>query len=150
MKRYKFKRSINSIIWSTLHLVAVAVVGTAIYLKYDGSLFFVWFALCAAATILLMTLSIPRDVVVNDYSLNIHCVLEVTHIKLDDIVSVRRVPSKTIRWVIPLFAGCGFFGYYGIFFDYKHMRMFKMYGGEWRNIIEIVDREDGSEPRTYP
>ncbi|MFR9620273.1 MAG: PH domain-containing protein [Rikenellaceae bacterium] len=129
-------------VWSVLHLLAVVAAGYAIYVRYDGSIFFAWFLSFVVALLLLLLLSIPRRVTLSDEHLTIYCVLDVTRIERESIVSVRRVPSSKIRWVVPLFAGCGFFGYYGLFLDLRTLNLFKMYGGEWRNLIEIIDATD--------
>ncbi len=142
MKIYKFNLSVKAAIWSFIHLAVMCGAGYAIYIRYDGSVFFAWFALCVVATLLLMMLSIPRRIELSDRSLTIQCLLDVTRLDYSRIASVRCVPSRKIRWVVPIFAGCGFFGYYGLYFDYKHMRLFKIYAGEWRNIVEIVDTDD--------
>ena len=44
-----------------------------------------------------------------------------------------------MRYVIPLFGGCGFFGYYGHFLDLKHFERIRIYASEWRNLVEITD-----------
>ena len=86
-----------------------------------------------------MLLSVPRYIEVDDEQISINCLLDRTDIKIDTILSVRKISPRKIRWVLPLFGGCGFFGYYGYFFDFKHFRRVIIYATEWRYMVEIVD-----------
>ncbi len=139
---YKFNYNLKVILWSIINLVVIVVAGCVIYLRYDGSVFFAWFASFVFAMILLLILSIPRRVVLTDETLLIHCVLDVTRIEYNRITSVRCIPARKLRWVLPIFAGCGFFGYYGIYFDIRHFNLFKIYASEWRNLVEIIDTDE--------
>ena len=39
---------------------------------------------------------------------------------------------------MPILGGCGFFGYYGHFFDLKHFERVRIYASEWRNMVEVT------------
>ncbi len=110
-----------------------------LYHFYVGGFFTAWFVSFGFAAIILMILSVPRYVAIEGRNLTISCVLDTTEIKLDDIISIRKVSPRRIRWVLPIFGGCGFWGYYGHFFDLRHLRRVMIYATEWRYMVEIVD-----------
>ena len=52
-------------------------------------------------------------------------------------------PQVKMAWIVPilvfpLFGGCGFFGYYGHFFDLKNFERVRVYASEWRNMVELT------------
>ena len=51
-----------------------------------------------------------------------------------------------MRWIIPLFAATGFFGYYGKFLNIREFDIVSIYASEWNNFVEITDIYDS---RTY-
>lgn len=87
----------------------------------------------------LMSLSIPRKIVVKKATVEILCLLDMTEIPRMEIASVQRVDPRQMRWVVPLFGGYGFFGYYGYYFDLKTFEKVVVYASEWKNLVEIVD-----------
>ena len=91
------------------------------------------------ALIALMSLSIPRRIVVSDEMVEIRCLLDITEIRRDEIASVRRVDARRMQWFVPIFGGCGFFGYYGHFIDLRRFDRVRLYASEWRNFVEITD-----------
>lgn len=52
---------------------------------------------------------------------------------------MRRVDPKRMKWFLPIFGGCGFFGYYGHFIDLRRLDGVRLYASEWRNFVEITD-----------
>ena len=105
-----------------------------------------WVTLCVCgavfvvvALVALMALSIPRRIVVTDEKVEIRCLLDITEIRREEIASVRRVEKRRMRWMIPLFGGCGFFGYYGHFIDLRRFDRVRLYASEWKNFVEITD-----------
>ena len=105
-----------------------------------------WVTLCVCgavfvvvALVALMALSIPRRIVVTDEKVEIRCLLDITEIRREEIASVRRVEKRRMRWMLPLFGGCGFFGYYGHFIDLRRFDRVRLYASEWKNFVEITD-----------
>ncbi len=70
------------------------------------------------------------------------CVVEIVEIPLEDIVSVRAVNRSESRWIVPLFASRGFFGYYGYYLDLSNLNKVRFYASEWQNLVEIIDIYD--------
>ncbi|MFI3306346.1 MAG: PH domain-containing protein [Rikenellaceae bacterium] len=137
--RYNYHLDRVCIYWSILHFIGFVVIGMLLYYFYVGGFFTAWFISFGIAAIILMVLSVPRYVAIEGNKLNISCVLDNTEIKLHNITSIRKISPRRIRWVLPIFGGCGFWGYYGHFFDLRHFRKVMIYATEWRYLVEIVD-----------
>lgn len=139
MTIYKYCFDRHTIYWSIIYLVVFILLGIALYFLYEGGYLSAWFTSFIVALIALMSLSIPRKIVITDEWVEICCLLDITEIRREEIASIRRVDKKRLKWVIPLFGGCGFFGYYGHFFDLRHFERVRIYASEWNNFVEIID-----------
>ena len=137
---YRFDR--RTVYWSIAHLVLFAGMGAGLYFLYEGGYLSAWFTTFIAALIALMALSIPRKIVVSAETVEVRCLLDVTEIRRDEIKRVRRIDPQQMKWVVPIFGGCGFFGYYGHYFDLRRFERFLLYASEWRNFVEIEDIYD--------
>lgn len=134
--RYRIDR--RTWYWTLLHVVVYLGLGAALYLLYEGGYFSAWFVSSIGALLLLMALSIPRRLLIDEEYLEVRCLLDATEIRRDEIASVRRLEAEELRGVIPILGGCGFFGYYGHFFDLKHFERVRIYASEWRNMVEVT------------
>ncbi len=139
---YKFNFSRQVILLGLLQILIAAGVGYVIYTHYEGDYISVWYTSVILALMLLLVLSIPQRVIITPSKVSISCVLELKEINIDDIVTIKRVNPRTLKWCIPLFAGFNFFGYYGLYFDLVRAERVRLYATEWRNLIEIVDIYD--------
>lgn len=138
MKIYPYKTNKKTRYLTAAHIFAVAVLVVVMALLYEGGYLSAWFLSFALALAALMVLSIPKNLAVSDSTLYIRCVLDITEIPFADIVSVRPVGNKDMRWVAPIFGCYGFFGYFGHFVDMKNMRHLEIYASTWRNFVEIT------------
>ena len=136
---YKYRIDRRTFYWSLLHLLVYALMGVGLYFLYEGGYFSAWFTSFIVALIALMALSIPRRIVVAEETVEIRCLLDITEIKRSEIKSVRRLEPQRMKWVVPIFGGCGFFGYYGHYFDVRRLDRVLIYASEWRNFVEIED-----------
>ena len=136
---YKYRFDRHTIYWTLVYLVVFILLGWLLYNLYEGGYLSAWFTSFIVALIALMSLSIPRRIVVSDETVEIRCLLDITEIRRDEIASVRRVDSRRLKWFVPIFGGCGFFGYYGHFIDLRRLDRVRLYASEWRNFVEIVD-----------
>lgn len=136
---YKYRFSRRTIYLSIVYLAIFALLGWALYHLYEGGYLSAWFTSFIVALIALMALSIPRKIVVMDDRVEIRCLLDITEIRRDEIASVRRVETRRMKWLIPIFGGYGFFGYYGHFLDLRRLDRVRIYASEWRNFVEITD-----------
>ena len=141
MTNRKFRYSSDTITKSLtlLHFIMFAVVAAALYYLFDGGYMFAWFVSIAIAIVLLMLLSIPRYVVLNEEGIDICCISDHTHIEYDKIAYVRMVNKRSMRYMLPIFASVGFFGYYGVFLNLRKMDFVKIYASNTGDSIEIVD-----------
>ena len=120
MKRsFEYKTDRITIIRTALLCVVSVVIAVALFFLYRGGYLSAWFSSVIIAIVALMTLSIPRRIVVLDHTIEIQCISDITEINLREIASVRRADRRRMRWIVPLFGGIGFFGYYGKYFDLK-------------------------------
>lgn len=136
---YKYHFDRRTIYWTLVHLVVFVLLGVALYELYEGGYFSAWFTSFIGALIALMALSIPRRIVVTEQTLEVRCLLDITEIHRDEIASVRRVDARQMKWIIPIFGACGFFGYYGHFFDLRRLDRVRIYASKWSNFVEITD-----------
>lgn len=134
---YRYRIDRKTWYWTLLYVVLYIGLGIGLYLLYEGGYFSAWFATSIGALLILMALSIPRKLILTEEKLEVRCLLDMTEIPCKEIASVRRVEQSEMRGIIPLFGGCGFFGYYGHFFDLKHFERLTIYASEWRNMVEI-------------
>lgn len=134
---YRFDR--RTLYWTGLYLMALALLGAALYLLYEGGYLSAWFTSFIVALVALMSLSIPRRIVLTGDKVSIRCLLDITELHYADLASVRRVERAELRWLLPLFGACGFFGYYGHFLDLRRFERIRIYASQWRDFVEIVD-----------
>ncbi len=142
MQRFKYRFSRRTLCISAIYLSAYALLAWGLYRLYEGGYFSAWFTTIVAAFFALMSLSIPRNIQIDEQTLSIRCLLDLTEIPLADIVSVRRVEPREMTWMFPIFGVLGFFGYYGHFLDLKQLAHVRIYATEWRDFIEITDVYD--------
>ncbi len=136
---YKYRFDRHTIYWTTIYLIVFALLGGVLYYLYEGGYLWAWFTSFVVALIALMALSIPRKIVVTDETVEIRCLLDITEMRRDEIAAVRQVDTKQMKWIVPLFGSCGFFGYYGYYFDLRSFERVKIYATQWRNFVEITD-----------
>ena len=135
---YRYRIDRRTWYWTLLYVVAYLALGIGLYLLYEGGYFSAWFSTSIGALLILMALSIPRKLVLTDQTLSVQCLLDVTELPREEIATIRRVEEEELHGIIPFFGGCGFFGYYGRFFDLKNFERLTIYASEWRNMVEIT------------
>lgn len=136
---YKYRFGRRTLYWTIIYFVLFILLGVLLYRLYEGGYLSAWFTSFVAAVIALMSLSIPRKIVVTEQRVEVRCLLDITELPRAEIASVRRVPPHEMKWMIPLFGGCGFFGYYGHYLDLRDFDRVRIYASEWRNFVEITD-----------
>ena len=120
-------------------ITIIILIFAAFILFGTGSYLPAWFFTLAIAVLALYILSIPRFVELNDQSLDIHCILELTRIHIGDINLVRKVDRKEFKYLFPLLGSYGFFGYYGYYLNFSKWEIIKIYATEWDHLVEIED-----------
>ena len=112
-KRYNYifdrrSRLITSVI-ITVTVLLVLLVG---YYSRGGYLL-AWFMSLLAGVGALYVLSIPRYILIGEDAVEIHCVLELTTIRYENLVAVRKLSRHEMKYCFPMLGSYGFFGYYG-------------------------------------
>ena len=136
---YKYRFDRRTIYWTMTYFVIFVLLGAGLYYLYEGGYLSAWFTSFIVALIALMALSIPRRIVITQEQIEVRCLLDITEIPRSEIASVRRVDARGMKWFLPLFGSCGFFGYYGHFIDLRRLERVRIYASEWRNFVEITD-----------
>lgn len=139
MTEYKYTTNKKTKYSTLIYFILLLGVAIAMFVTFDGGYFTAWFISIVIAIIALMTLSIPRSIILNEDGIDICCISDYTYIAYDEIASIKSVENREMKLIIPIFAGVGFFGYYGIFLDLKSMDFVKIYATKWTNFIEITD-----------
>lgn len=137
--RYRYKPDLRTWYATALHVLVFAAIAVALFLTYDGGYMLAWGVGLIIALIALMALSIPRRVELSDESIEIYCISDFTSIDYSEIASVRPIDKSETRFFVPLFAGVGFFGYYGYFLNLRKLDIVKIYASKWCNFVEITD-----------
>ena len=82
-KTYKYRFSRRAIYWTLVYLVVFVLLGWLLYHLYEGGYLSAWFTSFIVALIALMSLSIPRRIVVTDEKVEVRCLLDITEIRRD-------------------------------------------------------------------
>lgn len=136
--KYTFGRRIR---WASIGVLALIVaVVFALYLLYDGGYISMWFLSVTVAVVALCVLSIPRHIRIDEASIEIHCILEMTEIELIDVASVERIERQQIKWLVPTLASYGLFGYYGYYLDLRTLDRVHVYATKWTDLVMITDK----------
>ncbi len=138
-KTYKYKFGRHTLRFTLIYFLAFILIGGGLYFLYRGGYFSAWFTSFVAALIALMSLSVPRRIVVDNDGLHIYCLLDLTELRADEIASARVMDTSEMHGLFPVFGGYGFFGYYGHYFDFKTWERVRIYATEWHNFVEITD-----------
>lgn len=120
-----------------ISIVLASAFAALAFLVNDGYLR-AWLIALLSAVVILYILSIPRYISLHDGLLEIHCIVELTRIRVEDIASIRRVTREEIKPLL-LLGSYGFFGYYGYYADLHEWETLKIYATEWDNLVLIED-----------
>ena len=136
---YKYRIDRRTTYLTIILLVVMGLLGLSLYLLYEGGYLSAWFTSFVGALIALLSLSIPRKIVVTPTRVEIRCLLDITELQRAEIASVRRCENREMRWMVPIFGWWGFFGYYGHYIDLRRLEHVTIYASEWRNFVEITN-----------
>ena len=139
MFEYRYKTDLKTRYLTVVHFIVFAIIAATLCILVDGGYILAWFISIVIAVVALMALSIPRRVILSDEGVEICCISDYTHIPYKEIASIRAVSEEEMKFIMPIFAASGFFGYYGSFIDFKSWDFVKIYASKWRNFVEITD-----------
>ena len=139
MSEYKYTTDHKTKYRTMAHFVLFAAIIAALLILVDGGYILAWFISIVIAVVALMALSIPRRIILSEDGVEICCISDYTHIPYKEIASIRAVSEEEMKFIMPIFAASGFFGYYGSFIDFKSWDFVKIYASKWSNFVEITD-----------
>jgi len=135
--KYRLDRRARILTW-IIALLMLIVAG--FFVLYSQSGYFpIWFTFFLITILLLYILSIPRKIRVTTEAFEIHCVVELTSVALEDIAMIRNMDKNEMKFSFPLLASYGFFGYYGWYYNFSEFSLFKVYASQWKNFVRIDD-----------
>ena len=117
----------------------IVIVFAAIMLLVKEEYVRAWIIVLLSTILLLYVLSIPRYIKVDREALEIHCIVEMTRIAIEDIRSVRKVTRQDTGRLTLLLGSYGFFGYYGYYANLRRWETVMVYATQWDNLVEIED-----------
>lgn len=135
--KYVLDKRARRLTWIFPLLLAVAGVFFVLYSR--SGYFPIWFTFFLATILLLYILSIPRKIKITDDAFEIHCLVELTSVALEDVALVRRMEKSEMKYCFPLLGSYGFFGYYGWYYNFSEWSLFKVYASQWENFVRIED-----------
>lgn len=139
MFEYRYKTDLKTRYLTVVHFIVFAIIAATLCILVDGGYILAWFISIVFAIIALMALSIPRRIILSEDGVEICCISDYTHIAYKEIASIRAVSDEEMKFIMPIFAASGFFGYYGSFIDFKSWDFVKIYASKWSNFVEITD-----------
>ena len=126
---YKYRFDHSTIYWTLIYIIVFVLLGGLLYPRFEGGYLSAWRSSFSVALVALRL----------GHAEAVYALLDITDIRREEIASVRRVDPKRMKWFLPIFGGCGFFGYYGHFIDLRRLDRVRLYASEWRNFVEITD-----------
>lgn len=135
--RYNRDKRTKYLSWITSVAIAAVFALLAVYIEETYVL--AWISSICIAVLALFVLSIPRYIRVNHKAVEIHCVVEMTSIPIEDIQSIRKVTRQDTGKLRLLLGSYGFFGYYGYYMNFRRWETVKVYATEWEHLVEIED-----------
>lgn len=135
--KYSLDRRSKRITWG----IIVLIVGLAVVSNFVWGTSYIpaWFLLFLLCIITLYILSFPRYLTIDDDALQIHCIVELTRIHVEEIEKIRRIDRDYFRRMIPLIGSYGFGGYYGYWFHLSDWEICKVYATERKQLVLIED-----------
>ena len=109
-KKYRYRldrrgRRITAVV--TILLVTAFV---AFHFVWGANYLPAWMLFLLLCVVLLYILSIPRYISLDDTSIDIHCIVDLTRIHLEDVELIRRIEPTEFRRLWPLLGSYGFWG----------------------------------------
>lgn len=142
MKRYKYTTKRHTRVLTGFWISLMIVCLLMIIFFDEGDYFLAWVIAMFFSLIVLMVLSIPREIILGTNSINIKCVLDYTSIPYSNIRSIRLISGKKDVFLIPIFASFGFFGFFGYYLNILNGEILNVYSSRLNNLIEICDKYD--------
>lgn len=138
-KRYRYRFDRRSLRISVVVSLLVVLSFVALYVVWGVQYLPVWILFFVVSVITLYILSIPRYLSLDDDSLDVHCLVDLTRIHVEDIELIRRMDRSEFRRLWPLLGSYGFWGYYGYYFNFSEWTLNRVYASDRKKLILIED-----------
>lgn len=135
--KYRYDRRSHRITFLTVTIVAMLLVGAGFVL--GGAYLPAWGLFFLLCIILLYILSIPLYVLLDESVVEVHCIVDMTRIHIEDIEKIRVFGKNEFKRLWPLVGSYGFWGYYGYYFDFTEWTMYKVYASDRKHLVLIED-----------
>ena len=133
--RYRYRFDRRSLRISAAVSLAVVLSLVALYVVWGVQYLPAWILFFVVSVIALYILSIPRYLSLDDDSLDVHCLVDLTRIHVEDIECIRRMDRSEFRRLWPLLGSYGFWGYYGYYFNFGEWTLHRVYASYRKNLI---------------
>lgn len=135
--KYRYDRLSHRITFIAVTIVALLLVGAGFVL--GGAYLPAWGLFFLLCIILLYILSIPLYVLLDESVVEVHCIVDMTRIHIEDIEKIRVFGKNEFKRLWPLVGSYGFWGYYGYYFDFTEWTMYKVYASDRKHLVLIED-----------
>ncbi len=135
--KFTLDKRARAITWTIFILIALANAAQYIFFHNEGNYVSVWAIFFAVSILALFILSFPRYVVVENDTLEIHCVVQMVRLAVEEIEYVKKIDRSEMNRCMPLIGSFGFGGYYGSYMNLRYLHTFKLFAGEWNNFVKI-------------
>ncbi len=138
-RRFKYKRDRRANRITTAIMILILGGLAAVHFSTGGTYLPAWVLVFLLCVLALCVLSIPRFIRVTDELFEIHCVVELTRIHIEDIELIQRIERHELGRLFPLLGCYGFWGYFGYYFSLREWSVYKVYATRRRNLVLIED-----------
>ncbi len=135
--KYHLDHRSRYITWGTFIAITALLVGA--HFIWGSSYLPAWFLLLLLCVITLFVLSFPRYLTIDEEMLQIHCIVELTRIHVEEIETVQRIDSSHFQRIVPLLGSYGFGGYFGYWIHLSDWSICKLYTTERKQLVLIED-----------
>ena len=135
--KYRYDRRSHRITFIAVTIVALLLVGAGFVL--GGAYLPAWGLFFLLCIIILYILSIPLYVLLDESVVEVHCIVDMTRIHIEDIEKIRVFSKNEFKRLWPLVGSYGFWGYYGYYFDFTEWTMYKVYASDRKHLVLIED-----------
>ncbi len=135
--KYERDRRCRRVTWIVSVVLMVAVVALAVFRQ--ETYLPAWLLFFLLSLLALLVLSVPRYITLDDETLEIHCVVELTRIHVEDIETIHRIERAQFKRFTPLLGTYGFGGYFGYYFSFSEWSIYKFYATERKRLVLIRD-----------
>ena len=135
--KYRYDRRSRRITFVILTIVVLLLIGASFV--WGGAYLPAWGVFFLICIIILYILSIPLYILLDDSVVEVHCIVDMTRIHIEDVEKIRVFGKDEFTRLWPLVGSYGFWGYYGYYFDFMEWTTYKVYASDRKHLVLIED-----------